>query len=148
MIIIEFMWLVWFIVGVLLMVLEIFTTSFFTFLIGISCFSAGITALITKNLIPQFIVFIIFLVVLLIFVRPLIQKYFFGKNQKKSNIDALIGKVVMVDTEINNLENSGYIKDGADYWKAKSEDGSIIKKGEIVTITSFEGITATVMKKG
>lgn len=147
MIIIEFMWLIWFIAGVVLMVLEIFTTSFFTFLIGVSCFAAGTTALITKNLIPQFIVFIIFLAVLLIFVRPLIQKYFFGKNQKKSNIDALIGKIVIVDTEINNIKNSGYIKDGADYWKAKSKDGAIIKKGEIVIITSFEGITATVKKK-
>jgi membrane protein implicated in regulation of membrane protease activity len=146
------MWSIWLIAGIIFIIIEVFTPAFFSFIIGLACFSAGFASVFTPkdmfpgNLIIQLIVFAISLTLMMIFLRPLFLKHF-AKSAKKSNIDALIGKEVVVDSDINNISGKGYIKYGADYYKARSSDGSTIKKGSVVIIESFEGITATVSLK-
>jgi membrane protein implicated in regulation of membrane protease activity len=142
-------WVIWIVVGVLCIIIEIFTPAFFSLIIGLGCFMAGITALITPtswypgNIIVQLIVFSITITILMIYVRPLFLRYFARKG-RKSNIEALIGKEVLVDSDIDNSKGTGYIKSGPDYFKAKSYNGSPISRGTVVTIEKIEGITATV----
>jgi membrane protein implicated in regulation of membrane protease activity len=140
----DYLWVIWLSVGLILLMLEIFTPGFVISLIGIACIVSGVTAVFIKNIIIQFIVFIIVLILLMIYIRPIFLKYLVNSNAKKSNVDALIGQICIVDSEIDNLKNKGYIKVGADYWKAKSIDGNIIPKGSSVKIEKMEGITATV----
>jgi len=140
-------WVIWFISGVLLMIIEIFTPAFFSLIIGIACILTGIAAIFINNLIFQFIFFCITLVLLMIFLRPIFLKYFAGKNVKHSNVDALIGKEAIVTEEINNIKKVGYIKIGADYLKAVSKDGNVIPKNKTVIIEKIEGITAAVSLK-
>ena len=140
------LWLIWFIAGLILIVMEIFTPGFVISLIGLACLITGISAIITNNIIIHIIVFSTSIILMMFFLRPIFLKYFYKKNPKKSNVDALIGKQVIVDSDIDNNKNKGYIKIGADYFKAISEDGSNIPKGTLVVIKKMEGITATVSK--
>lgn len=140
----DYLWVIWLSLGLILLILEIFTPGFVISLIGIACLASGITAIFFKNIIVQFIIFISVLILLMIYIRPIFLKYLVNNNTKKSNVDALIGQICIVDSEIDNLKNKGYIKVGADYWKAKSSDGNIIPKGATVKIEKMEGITATV----
>ncbi|OHD09560.1 MAG: hypothetical protein A2086_04215 [Spirochaetes bacterium GWD1_27_9] len=143
----EYSWIYWFVAGFILLIIEIITPGFVIGLIGAACFIGGIVAIFTPNIIIQLAVFGVSLVLVFIYVRPIFLKYFTKKDQKKSTVDALIGKICIVDTEIDNVKGNGYIKDGADYWKAKSSDGSLIPKGSLVVIENMEGITATVSLK-
>lgn len=145
--IINNLWAFWVILGVILIIAEIFTPGFVIALIGIASLFTGILSIIVHNIYFQLIFFGLSLTFLMIFIRPLLLKYLKITKETKSNVFALIGKEAIVDTEIDNLKGSGYIKIGADYWRAKSKDGSIIPKGSIVIIESMEGITATVSLK-
>lgn len=140
----EYVWAFWFIAGIVLLILEIFTAGFVVSLIGVACFAGGVVSLFTNNLIIQFVVFAIALILLMIYLRPVFLKYLVNNNNKKSTVDALIGKTAIVDSEIDNIKLSGYVKQGGDFWKAISKDGSVIEKGKLVVIESIEGNTVTV----
>ena len=135
--------LIWLFIGIILLITEMFTTGFVLALIGIAAILTSVVSIVFKSVYIQLIAFGIFLVLLAIFIRPIFLKLFF-KSDKKSAVDALIGKESIVNEEINNLKGKGYIKIGADYWRAVSSNSEIIPKGTLVRIDSFSGITATV----
>ena len=93
-------WIVWMVLGVILIILEMFTVTFFISLFGVACLVAGVVALITDSYIIQLVFFIVTNILLLIFVRPLFLRYFL-KNKTPSNVNALIGKTFIVSTTIN-----------------------------------------------
>ena len=136
--------LLWLFVGLILLILEIFTPGFVLALIGIAAIFTSVVSMVFKNIYIQFLIFGVFLILLAVFIRPIYIKFFFKKNGKKSAVDALIGKRCLVNEEINNLKGTGYIKVGADYLKAVSSNDEIIRKGTLIKIDSFSGITATV----
>lgn len=143
----EYVWAIWFVSGLVLLILEIFTAGFVVSLIGLSCFIGGIVSLFTDNLIIQFVFFAVSLIIFMIYLRPVFYKYFEKSGGKKSGVDALVGRVCVVDTEIDNIKSTGYVKCGADFWKAVSNDGSVIPKGSQVIIEKMEGNTVTVSLK-
>lgn len=139
------LWVLWFVLGVILIIIEIFTPAFFAMIIGIACIITGVSAIIFPNyIIIHLIVFGVSLTLMMIFLRPVFVKYLSRKNGTKSNVDAIIGKEAIVDKEINNDLRIGYIKIGADYYKAKSINGDVIPVGSIVKIEKMDSITATV----
>ncbi len=146
-------WQIWFILGAFFLILEIFTPAFFSALVGVACFVAGVLAIFipepnTLNLILELILFAVSLVLLLIFIRPwFLDMFRKDADSKESNANALIGRDALVDTEINNLQSVGYVKIGGEYWKARSADGDVIEKGKVVTVQSIEGITVIVSPK-
>ena len=79
----------------------------------------------------------------------LISKYLLrNKSERKSNVEALIGKEAIVDKDIDNsILKKGYIKVGPDYFTAVSERDEKIKEGTIVIIKKIEGNTAIVSIK-
>ena len=135
--------LLWLFIGLILLIAEIFTPGFVLALIGVAAILTSGVSLIFKNTYIQLFTFGIFLIVLAVFVRPIFIKFFF-KSDKKSAVDALIGRESFVNEEINSQKGTGYIKIGADYLKAVSSDNRIIPKGTLVKIDSLLGITATV----
>jgi len=140
-------WGLWFIAGIFLIIVEIFTPGFVICLIGAACLISGVSAVFTGNLIIQFGIFSISAILIMIFIRPIMLKYFSSKTKRSSNVDALIGREVLVTENIDNLKETGYIKIGADYFRARSENKTAINKGAIVIIKKIEGITATVSLK-
>lgn len=146
------LWLIWFIAGIVFLIIEIFTPAFVSSVIGISCILTGVVSLIIPksifpyNILIQVIFFSLSLLFLMLFIRPIFLKFLTKKTERKSNLDVLIGKEVLVESEIDNIKEKGYIKVGADYFRARSLNINNIKKNDIVRIIKFEGNTAIVEK--
>ena len=140
-----FIWIMWIAVGVLLIIGEIFTVSFYLCLIGVSCLIAGLFAFfmpLSLAFIPV-IIFLISVILLVVFLRPLCLKLLYNKNTPKSNTDSMIGKVVTAESEISS-ETNGTVKIYSDLWQARTEDGSVIKAGSKAKIVRIDGNTLVV----
>lgn len=69
-----------------------------------------------------------------------------GKNYPKSGVDALIGKTAIVEEDIIPEKNCGRVTIDGDSWKAVSENGEQVKKGERVSVIRIDSIILTVRK--
>ena len=135
------MWLIWLILCGIFLVIEIFTTSFLMFWPGIGAFFAFLTSLITDNQLIQIGVFTVTSILMIIFMKPLVKKFFKDNDATAMNSNSLIGKTGIVVKEINTLEGKGQVKVNGELWSAFTEDeNSIIKEGEKVTIESITGV--------
>ena len=142
------MWHVWLIVALVFFILEIFTTG-----IAVICFSFGavgscIAALCGANLTWRVIVFAIVTLVSFIFIRPMLIKLFYkkGKNEVKTNMEALIGRKGIVSEAIDPVTGSGRVKVDGDDWKAVSVNDQPIELGARVEILKLDSVIVTVKK--
>ncbi len=88
----------------------------------------------------QIIVFLVVTVLLLIFVKPLTDK-FLVKDKVATNADSLIGEAVIVTEEICNLEARGAVKARGQVWTARALKGDeIYAVGEVLHVVSIEGV--------
>ena len=111
---------IWIIAGILISLFEIITPgSFISVCFGVAAVITGIITSFDISLNTQIILFAILSAINFIGLRPLIIKYLHS-NTQETNTDAMIDKVYLVTETINNAEESGYIKCGSEYWKAKS----------------------------
>lgn len=140
------MWLIWLILSGVFLIGEIFTISFLLFWFGIGAFFALLVSLITDNILIQIAVFTISSSLMVLFMKPLVKKFFKENNDMKSNVDSLIGKNGIVIKEINNIESKGQIKVNGELWSAFSDDNSIIEEGASVCIEDVKGVKLKVKK--
>ena len=91
----------------------------------------------------QLVVFVVASVLLLIFTRPLVKKVQ-GKTVH-TNYELDIGKTAVVTEDINNALSSGRVKLLSN-WDARSEDGTEISAGSIVTVKEISGSKLIVSK--
>lgn len=77
----------------------------------------------------------------------LLRKFVYGvlkPKGSKTNVEALIGKELLVDEDINNILNKGSGKINGITWTLKSESGENILSGEKVTVKEVRGVTLIV----
>lgn len=135
---------VWLILGVIFIIGEILTPTFFLFWFGIGAFVASAISIAFGTLI-QVVSFIVVSGLLVILTRPLTKKL--TKEQpRKIHIDEIIGKIGSVIETINNEQGKGLVKINGDMWRAYSNDDSIIQEGEKVKILKVEGAHVIVEK--
>ncbi len=135
---------VWLILGVIFIIGEILTPTFFLFWFGIGAFVASAISIAFGTLV-QVASFIIVSGLLVILTRPLTKKL--TKEQpRKIHIDEIIGKIGSVIETINNEQGKGLVKINGDMWRAYSNDDSIIQEGEKVKILKVEGAHVIVEK--
>lgn len=138
------MWHFWLIAAGACFVLEIITVGFLMFWFGIGALIAMLVSLIVDNIIIQITVFIISSTLLLLFTKPLLNKFLVNKTVT-TNAFSIIGKRAIVTKEINSLNGTGQIKVGNEIWSAKCEaEDIIIPEGEEVEIIGIDGVKATV----
>lgn len=134
------MWTFWLIVSGIFFVLEIFTTGFLVFWLGIAGLISMIISLFTTNLVIQTVVFVVTASMLMFFTRPLVNKFL--KIDKDSpvptNVYRIIGKsgIVMEDIESNIVP--GKVKISGDFWTAISN--TKITKGSKVKVIEVDGV--------
>lgn len=139
-------WILWIAVGVLFIIIEIFTPGFFFFSFGIGAILSGLFAYIfPDNIVMQFLIFSI-----ITFIAFLLMKKFASKILKNSNIDsnmyALSGKIGIV-TQLIKRDSKGHVKIGGEEWSAIfEEDLEQINEGEKVKILRVEGNKVIVEK--
>lgn len=140
-------WHIWTAIALLLIFVEIITVGFAALCLSIGAIGAAITSSFTDSLIWQIFVFAIFTLISFVYVRPLMQKLMTRKNNTpKSGVDALIGRIAIVEEDIKSDTIAGRITIDGDSWKAVSENGESIFKGEKVEVLSIDSIILTVKK--
>jgi inner membrane protein len=134
----------WLIIGFIMLVIEMFSLSFFAFFIAMG---ALLTALLTYlGILPtitlQIVIFCISSVLFLVFLRKLLKRKF---SQAKGGLDytEFVGdKATLIHTIPEN--GRGKIFYRGTEWDAMSIDGKPIEKDTQVTILKMDGIVAIV----
>ena len=141
---IQNLWLAWLLAGIVCLILEMMNNDFFIMCFAIGSFCASVASLMIDSIVVQVIVFAIFTLLSIFYVRPIALKYLHkGEDQRLSNADALIGREGKVT---DTIETGGYgrVKIDGDSWKAKSIDGQEIGVGDDVRILRLDSIIVTV----
>jgi inner membrane protein len=126
--------LVWFIIGLVLFILELVVPGFVIFFFG---FGAWVTALAClmfhPGTNPQIIIFAVTSVLSLVALRRIIQeKFFYGKNDGPDTVeDEFTGKVGIATTDFGPNKN-GKVEFKGTTWSAESDYE--IKEGQAVII--------------
>lgn len=140
------MWIFWLIAAGIFFIIEMATIGFLVFWLGIGSLLAMVTSFITDSILIQVIVFVITSTLLLIFTRPLVNKFIKIPKEVKTNAYSIIGKKGIVVKEINNIEGDGQIKVDGEVWSAKSNEDEIIPKDTEIEIVDIDGVKAVVQK--
>lgn len=111
-------------------------------LVSIWFASGSIVALITAAVggseIVQLVVFTAVSLVLLIFTRPILQK-FLRFEIRDTNAKADLGKNAVVIQEIDPQKGTGRARLGDVEWRAVSSDSCIIQVGSVVKVLDIDG---------
>lgn len=142
------MWVLWLIASGVFFLGEIFTVSFLLFWPGVGAFLAFLTSLILpENLVAQVLVFVVSTVVMIVFTKPLVKKFFKSKDDTSMNNSAVLGKKGIVVKPITDESPVGQVKVNGELWSAiKSEKDKPIKAGESVIIEKIDGVKLLVRK--
>ena len=125
------MWVFWLIAAGIFFIIEMATIGFLVFWLGIGALLAMVTSFITDNIFIQALVFVITSTLLLIFTRPLVNKFIKIPKEIKTNAYSIIGKKGIVISKINNIEGTGQIKMDGEIWSAKSATDEDIPENKI-----------------
>ncbi len=133
------MWYIWLIAAGIFFIIEIATTGFLIFWLGIGALFAMFTSFITDALFIQTLVFVIASTILILLTKPLISKYIDKDAKVPTNAYSVLGKKGIVTTEINSLKGTGQVKVNGEVWTAKSESDNIPIDSE-VEILKIDGV--------
>jgi membrane protein implicated in regulation of membrane protease activity len=138
-------WMIWAVVAVVLVIIEIFTPSFFSVCLAVGALSSSVAAAVGLPLAWQLVLFAVGSTVAFVFVRPVMMKYFLKKDRLKTGVDALVGRVAKV-SEV--LDPMGRVAIDGDDWRAVEVDGAHARVGDSVEIVKVESATLHVKKTG
>lgn len=125
---------IWFAVGVILLVLEMFTPGFFLASIAVGAFLGSATAQLGGEPIYQLLAFIIGGGISLLSIRPVFKKYL-KANGTKTNADGMIGKHSVVNADVSPNEHF-YAKIDGVAWDCLCSNSLL--KGDKVRVVSLE----------
>lgn len=133
------MWSIWLIAAGIFFIIEIATTGFLIFWLGVSSLVAMISSFLTDNILIQAIIFMISSAILIPLTKPLTDK-FINKKTIPTNSSSLINKQGIVIIDIDTIKATGQVKVDGQIWSAKTEDASIIKKGTEIKVLKIDGV--------
>ena len=133
------MWSLWLIAAGVFFIIEMATTGFLIFWLGIGALLAMIISFITDSIIIQTIVFVVSSCILIPLTKPLADK-FVGEKSVPTNSYSLINKRGIVIVDINPIEAVGQVKVNGEIWSAKTEDGKLVEKGTEVEVIKIDGV--------
>lgn len=140
------MWVFWLIAAGIFFIIEMATIGFLVFWLGIGALLAMLTSFITDSILIQSIVFVVSSAILLIFTKPLVNKFIKIPKEVKTNAYSIIGKKGIVISKINNIEGNGQIKIDGEIWSAKSVNDEDLPKDTQIEIVEIDGVKAVVKK--
>ena len=137
------MWKIWIIISGIFLIFEMMTVGFLVFLFAIGSLFAMVVSFFTDNLIIQTATFVISSTLLVIFVRPVMQK-FLTKNSMSTNAKSIIGKKAIVTKKVDVYSEAGQIKVNGEIWTAIGENGATYEKGSEVEVVAIDGVKAII----
>lgn len=135
--------LFWLAAAIAFVIVEALTMGLTTIWFAGGAIAALAASLLTDNLAVQIVLFFIVSIGLLIPTRKLFVKKL-QTGTEKTNVDALIGKVVIVTSEIRPY-HVGSVRLSGQEWSAVSKiEDELIPEGTMVEVVSIEGVKAVV----
>ena len=144
-------WMLWGILGVALIIAEIFTLGFVLFWFGIGALVAAFVGFLGFGIFWQFLAFAIVSVTLTVLSRKIFADlYSQGNNDLlKTGIDSLPGQIGTVTGASNGSLQSGEVKVFGTTWTAFPEDGDKpLLEGEKVEVVRVKGSSLYVRRIG
>lgn len=127
------MWQVMLIIGILFLILEIFTPALFFLNLAIAAVLTALAALFINNFSVIIVTFVVLSVAALIILRPILMNLKTNKHQKTGIEEKYIGKTVKVITPVTKY--SGAITIYGERWEARIDgDGEIPVNSEVKII--------------
>ena len=132
--------MVWLAVMIILIVLEIITVGLTTIWFAGGALVAMFVSALGGGTVLQIVVFLIVSFVLLIFTRPWAMKYI-KTNHVKTNYEGIIGKVVRITQDVDNLNGTGCaVVNGQEWTVRATEDEKKIAAGTLVKVVNISGV--------
>ena len=136
----------WLAVMALAVFAEMSTMALVSVWCAVGALAAVFAAYFGAPLAAQLLLFIGVSIVTAAVVRPLAKKYA-DPYKVPTNADRLVGMEARVTETINNGYPTGAVYVDGKTWTARSADGAVIPKGEVVEIAAMEGIKLIVRAK-
>ena len=137
----------WFILFVILLLIEIFTMALTTVWFAGGALVAFLVALLGLDVWVQVVAFLVVSIGLLILTRPLAKK-FFNSDRQATNADRLLGQKAVVLERIDTLHGVGRVEVNGMEWAAKTDDlEGQIEVGTVVLIEGIQGVKLIVRKE-
>lgn len=140
------LWAIWLILCGIFLLIEIFNISFLLIWPGLGSFFAFIASILGASIEIQIAVFAISTTLMILFMKPLVKKFFKNKDDTKMNNHAMIDKKGIVIKEINPLEETGQVKVAGELWSAITLDKEKIAINEMIKVTNVKGVKLVVTK--
>jgi inner membrane protein len=145
----QYAWVLWSILGISLVVAEIFTLGFVLFWFGIGAMVAAFVGYLGFGVGLQFLTFASVSMILTALSRTIFAKYYPGYNgdSLKSGVDSLPGKIGTVTGASKGSLNSSEVKVFGSTWTAFPEEGEEpFVEGEKVEVVNVKGASLYVRR--
>ncbi len=142
-------WILWIILGVVLIIAEIFTLGFVLLWFGIGAFVAALAGWLGLGFVWQFLIFAVISIALTAMSRTIFAKYFAQSEEDtvKMGMDALPGQVGTVMISSTGALNEGAVKVYGSTWTAfPIESDMPLIEGEKVEVVRLQGSSIYVQK--
>lgn len=141
-------WHWWAIVGIILIILEMYTFTFFLASFGLAAFGSSIAAAAGATTTWQLATFAFVSVISLALIRPVFTRGVYKHSENRpTNVEALAGVTGTVVDEIPLADLPGRVRIFGEEWRAVSSDGSRVVAGSLVEVVAVNGATLTVQPK-
>lgn len=149
----DWFWVLWCILGAILIVAEIFTSGFVLLWFGVGALAAAFAGLLgVDSLFIQFMIFSVVSVGLTAASRTIFINYFSREStgqSLRSGVEALPGKIGTVVSSSKGALNEGAVKVFGSTWTAYPAPGEPpLEAGERVCVESIEGASIYVKRIG
>lgn len=137
-------WILWTVLGVILIIAEVFTPGFVLLWFGIGALCAALAGLVgVSSLTVQFLIFIIVSVALTAASRTIFVNYFSREREGsdlKTGVDALPGQIGTVVSSSRGALNEGAVKVYGSTWTAYPAEGEDpLEAGDRVAVERVQG---------
>ena len=137
-------WTIWLGIAVFFLVVELLTTTLVSIWFVPAAIVVCFLTFVTDNVLLQISVFVVLSAIFMVIARKIYKKHIKKPIDEVDQNEKLLGKTATVTEDTNGI--SGRILVGDVYWKATSENGETIPKGETVIIKSVNGTTLVINK--
>ncbi|MDT7808138.1 MAG: hypothetical protein QOJ70_1951 [Acidobacteriota bacterium] len=146
----DLIWILWTILGVILIIAEVFTPGFVLLWFGVGALAAALASFLGAGLAAQFVIFIVLSSALTALSRTIFGNYFTGRDQPegmKMGVASLPGQVGTVVTSSQGALNEGAVKVFGSIWTAYPAEGEPpLEAGDRVVVERLQGASIYVRR--
>lgn len=135
-------WIMWLVLGVVLIIAEVFTLGFVLLWFGVGAIAAALVGMLGVGFVGQFAVFAVVSIALTAMSRTIFAKYLAHRDEDtvKMGVDSLPGQVGTVTIASKGALQQGAVRVYGSEWTAYPMDGETeLTEGEKVEVVSVKG---------